>query len=101
MTDSRYNSANWINKYSEDGAFLLIPPKTYRTERNIATMISPYGYLINSYVDLIPSYEYNGYIPFVGEYYDRFLNNTNVNIIYSTSDISIGHARAMNINFYR
>jgi len=87
-----YESAIWLNEYSEDGSWMLVQPKGISTRsRNLVLIISTYAYLRQHYLYWMPYVRFEGYIPFVSSFYDQYLNQSDVAIIYSNGDVMIGY----------
>ena len=89
----QYVSALWLKNETIHGSLMLIAPPSedndaYETARSMA----PYAYLRERFINEFFSFDdFTGYIPFVGEFYDQYRNNTSVNIIYSNGGVQIGY----------
>lgn len=85
-----YEGATWLNDYSIDGNPILI--SHFRNASNsVARHMSPYTNLRPYNLDWLSYDNFGGYIPFVGPFYDQYLNDTSVDMIYSNGELTIGH----------
>ena len=93
VTYDRYAASLWLKGVSTHGSYMLVAP--YRVDLNafeISRDMAPYAYLKEYFLDdSLSSYNrFNGYIPFVNEFYDQYRNDTEVRIVYSNGQTQIG-----------
>ena len=89
---TQYISTVWSKKCTNHGSALLVAPYTedldaFETSRNMA----PYAYLECYFLDWMSYDRFNGYIPFVEEFFEKFLNDSNVQVVYSNGGTQIGY----------
>lgn len=91
VTFPRYVSALWLKQDASHGSSILIAPSSDSTASDRATDMAPYAYLSGYFLDWMPYDEFKGYIPFVGNFYDRFWNDSRVQPIYSNGQVELGY----------
>jgi hypothetical protein len=94
VTYSRYVGSLWLKQETIHGSNMLIAPytadqKAFEASRSMA----PYAYLRQFFGEETEYESFNGYIPFVGSFFDKFNNSHGVNIIYNNGETKIGYAR--------
>jgi len=96
VTFQRYIAALWLKNETVHGSNMLVAPYTSDMEAFEASRcMAPYAYLKEYFLDE-NWYEFQygkfvGYIPFIGDFFDRYKNSHSVNIVYSNGDVEIGH----------
>lgn len=93
VTYSRYISALWLKEVTIHGAPILVAPynedpQAFESSRDIA----PYAYLREYYLGDSTQYvHFNGYIAFVGDFFEQFRGNPYTQKIYSNGETDIGY----------
>jgi TRAP-type uncharacterized transport system fused permease subunit len=93
VTYSRYMSALWLKEVTIHGSAILVAPysedlQAFESSRDIA----PYAYLREYYLQESAQYKnFNGYIAFLGEFFEQFRNNPNTQKIYTNGETDVGY----------
>lgn len=92
VTYSRYASTLWLKGETTHGSNMLVAPHTedpraFEASRSMA----PYAYLRQYFGDEGRYNGFNGYIPFIGGFFDQFNNLSSVDIIYNNGETRIGY----------
>lgn len=95
VTYPRYVAALWLKGETIHGSNMLVAPyqldvNAFEASRDMA----PYAFLKEYFIEELKGRVYDGfrgYIPFVGDYFDQYKNETDVHIIYSNGEVQIGY----------
>jgi hypothetical protein len=94
LTYDRYVAALWLKGVSTHSLNMLVAPYKVDVDSFEASReMSPYAYLKEYFLEDTGSRTYdkfNGYIPFVGKFFNQYRNSTEVQMIYSNGETQIG-----------
>lgn len=91
VTLPRYQASMWLLTEAPHGSNMLVAPastdlKAFESSRSMA----PYAFLREYFLDTQPYDMFNGYIPMIGGYFDRYQNQTGINIVYCNAKTQLG-----------
>jgi len=93
ITYPLYSSALWLRGNTQHGKELLVAPYTVNPDAfEVSRNMAPYAYLTEYFLPEGSTIKkYDGYVPFINQFYDVYLNSTSVQIVYSNGYSKIGY----------
>ena len=92
VTYSRFTAALWLKEQTVHGSALLVAPTEDVQSFGASRDLAPYAYLGEYFLDESTRYEqFNGYIAFVGSYFEQFRNDTSIQKIYTNGETDVGY----------
>jgi hypothetical protein len=94
VTYSRYIAALWLKEETVHGTNILVAPESNIDAFDASRCMAPYAYLKEYFLDETKgrTYEkFDGYVPFVGGFFDQYRYLPSVQIIYTDGDTEIGY----------
>lgn len=94
VTYTRYVAASWLKGVTVHGSNMLVAPfQVDMAGFEAARDMAPYAYLTEYFVDEVhgPYFsQFDGYVAFVGSYYDQYANSTKIQIVYNNGLVEVG-----------
>jgi hypothetical protein len=92
VTYSRYVAASWLREVTKQGDYLLVAPELNDSEAfESSREMAAYAYLYEYNLAWMSYGKFEGYVPFVGKFFEKFQNSSDVQTIYSNGETVLGY----------